>query len=519
VEASRSPVIVGVGELVGDRAGPRGRPLEAAREPLALIEAAVRAAASDAAPDGPAAILAAVDAIHAVRTTSWAYDDAARQLAVRVGASPRHLVDTTVGGHWPTRLLERAAARIAAGEDRLALLVGGEAQASVTALAKGGLDPATDAGWSTSPGGPPAFDPSDLGSPRMVAAGTVLPTRVYPMFQHALLADLGVSLAEGAARSAALYARLTQVSAANPFAWSTRVRTAADVATVTADNRMIAEPYPLALNAMPHVDQAAAVLVTSVAVARELGVPEDRLVHVHGGAGATDTADVLERRSYAASDALSLAFDRALERTGWAAHDLDIVDVYSCFPVVPELVARHLRLPDDAVPSVTGGHAAFGGPLSSYSLHAIAAVTRRLRDRSGLAAVHANGGYLTEQHVTVLGSAPHPDGYVGDPVPVDVDRSSAPPVRDAGEVVAERGGRVELTIETWTVEHGRDRRPSQAFVIGRTPAGERVAASTAPGDREAAAALAGASLPPGATTWIGRSVTLAAIDAGPVLLP
>ena len=79
-----------------------------------------------------------------------------------------------------------------------------------------------------------------------------------------------------------------------------------------------------------------------------------------------------------------------MERTGIAARELDVVDVYSCFPVVPEMVLRHLDLPATTVPSATGGHAAFGGPLSSYSLHAIASVTRRLRGPASLAATTVN---------------------------------------------------------------------------------------------------------------------------------
>lgn len=521
MDARPVPVIVGVGEMLGNRE----RDPDAAREPLDLIVDAARAAADDAASDeatghGSVALLAAVDSVYAIRTTSWSYDEAAQQVADRIGAAPGHRVDTTVGGHWPTRSLEDAATRIAAGESQVTLLVGGEAQASLGALAKAGRDPVADAGWSASPGGPPAFAPDELGSPAMLAAGVVLPTRVYPMFQNALQADLGLTPAEGAARSAALYARLSEVAARNPYAWNREARSADAIATVDVGNRMISEPYPLAVNAMPHVDQAAAVLVLSSDAARAFGIPEDRWVHVWGGAGATDTRDVLERGSYARSAALASAFDRTLERTGLTADELDLVDVYSCFPVVPEMVMRHLGLPDDATPSTTGGHAAFGGPLNSYSVHALATATRRLRDDIELAVVHANGGYMTEQHVTVLARAPHPQGYVGDRDPVVITPDDAPRVRDAAEALAAAGtDTLDLVVETWTVEHDRAGAPDRAYVIGRTADGDRVAAATAPGDGDAAAALSFAALPDGATTNVGRTVSLARTDAGVVVVP
>jgi len=496
------PVIVGVGEILGNRA----RDPKAAREPLALIVDAARAAAADA---GDARLLADIDSVSAVRTTSWAYADPAGGVAAAIGARPRHLVDSPVGGHWPVAMLEQAAARIAAGESSCALLVGGEAQASVQALQRAGRDPVTDAGWSAGPGGAPAFDPDDLGTPRMLASGVVLPIRVYPMFHNAMQAAEGITPEVATRRSARLYARFTELAAGNPIAWNPQVRGADDIATVTPDNRMVCEPYTLAMNAMPQVDQAAALLVMSASEARRRGIDPARTVHLWGGAGATDPVDVLERDGYARSAALALALDATLRRTGLAAHDLDLVDVYSCFPVVPELVRAHLGMAAGAVPSVTGGHAAFGGPLNSYSLHAAAALTRAIRDGAGPALLHANGGYMTYQHATILAGHAHADGYVGDPEPVRLAADEAPPVRDAADLVADNGT-CEVRIETFTVEHGRDGAPERAYVIARAGSGERVAAATAEGDRGAAAALSLAALPDNAITQVGRSVRMVA---------
>ncbi|MEJ3655936.1 acetyl-CoA acetyltransferase [Actinomycetes bacterium KLBMP 9759] len=468
MEGDRTPVLVGVGQVRGNRE----RAPSAAREPAALVLDAVAAAAADAGAPG---LLSALDSIATVHVMSWAYDDLAGRIAAHVGATPRHTHGSTVGGQWPAVLLERAAARIAAGESRVALVAGGEAQASLGVLRKAGVDPA-DAGWSTEPGGPPTFDRSlrDLPSGR---AGLLFPTRVYPLFHSAHRHAIGLSPDAAAARSAGLYAAFTRIAARNPAAWNPEIRTAAEVGRPGPGNRMVCEPYPLAMNAMPHVDQAAAVLVTSLAAARELGVPDDRIVHVVGGAGATDSRDVLARPSLARSDALADALDRCL--AGIAPSDLDVIDVYSCFPIVPELVAHHLGLPVEAVAGVTGGHNAFGGPLSSYSLHALVAVARRLRVGGDLALVHGNGGFLTSQHALLLSRSPRE--YRGDPEPRDT-AGPAPtlvPVPDVADV----------TVEAATVEHGRDGAATQGFLVARTSGGERFAASTPPGDAVAARAL------------------------------
>lgn len=467
------PVLIGIGQVRG-----RARPPQQACEPLELVLDAVRAAIADAGVDPAGLDSAGLDSVAAVHVASWAYDGLAARIAAALGAAPAHVEDTPLGGQWPTALLEAAAARIAAGETRLALIAGGEAQASVRVLARAGTDP-VELGWSTDPGGPPDLAGADLHSARMHAAGLLLPTRVYPLFESALRAARGETPEDNARASAALYAAYSAVAADNPAAWNPVARSAEDIGTVGPGNRMVCEPYPLAVNAMPHVDQAAAVLVADRDHARALGVPDDRMVHVWGGAAARDSVDVLARPSFARSDALADALDRALGQAGVEPADLDVVDVYSCFPVVPKLVAAHLGR---AVgPGATGGHSAFGGPLSSYALHAIVAVAARLRRTGGTGLVHGNGGYLTHEHALLLGRDAHPGGYVGDPVPRDTAGPPPPWVPAIGDE--------DVVVETATVEHGRDGRPVQAFLVARTAAGARCAASTAPGDTASAEAL------------------------------
>jgi acetyl-CoA C-acetyltransferase len=69
-----------------------------------------------------------------------------------------------------------------------------------------------------------------------------------------------------------------------------------------------------------------------------------------------------------------------------------------------------------------------------------------------------------------------------------------------------------VTVETATVEHGRDGAPSQAFLVGRTAEGHRIAAATPPGDAASARAL---SLERGEI--VGRTVRATAKDAHAVV--
>jgi acetyl-CoA C-acetyltransferase len=428
-----------------------------------------------------------------VHIASWAYDDLASRVAAEVGATPRTLINTALGGHLPVRLLDQAAAAIWAGDSEVALLLGAEAQASVTLLGKQGVDPVS-VGWSAAPGGPPAFSIEQLGSPHMVAADLLSPTRVYPLFENRLQADLGQTPAEALAWSARMYADLSAVAARHPVAWNQEELSPAQVTA----GRMVCEPYPLGMNAMPHVDQAAAVVVTSWAKAQEWGITD--VVFVWGGAGADEEPDVLVRKDFSTARALGLALDRCLEQGGVPADELAFVDVYSCFPVVPKLAALHLGLPREQVLSVTGGHSSFGGPLNSYSVHALATAVERLRG-GGVGMVHANGGYLTYQHAILLSATPHPEGYVGNPEPAAAHVPGAP-------AMVQVAGEVDVVVETLTVEHGRDGAPRQAFLVARTAAGDRIAMGSAPGDLATPGRLSLSALPAGQTTHVGSTLAI-----------
>ncbi|GAA3196599.1 hypothetical protein GCM10020255_098970 [Rhodococcus baikonurensis] len=65
VDASRIPVIVGVGDL-------RWNPTDGHREPLDLIHDATVAALNDS---GHAELGTQIDSVFAIKTVSWSYDD------------------------------------------------------------------------------------------------------------------------------------------------------------------------------------------------------------------------------------------------------------------------------------------------------------------------------------------------------------------------------------------------------------------------------------------------------------
>ena len=487
IDPASVPVIVGVGQLRSNRE----RTADGAREPADLIADAIRRAVADS---GAPSLIARADRLDVVRVISWAYDDLVGDVIRRLGRDAIAGDHSDVGGNRPVQLLDEAGARIADGTADVQIVAGAEAAASLAALAKAGVEPP----WSSTPGGPVRF-PRDLAGTELARRHHLAaPVRAYPLYENALRASLGQSFAEAQAWSAEIYADFTHVAAANDAAWDPVVRTADEIVTVGGKNRMICHPYPLLMNAQPAVDQAAAIIVTSLATARALGIDEAQVVHVWGGAGGADSKDILGRVAYDRAPAMSAVLDATLAQAELGIDDVDVLDLYSCFPCVPKLAALHLTLPRDRRLSVTGGLTAFGGPGNSYSTHALVAAARQLRSGGRRALVYGNGELVTKHHAVVLARDAHPSGYVGRRDPVTAE-SHGP------RLVEVASG--DATIETFTVAYARTGEPEHGFVIGRLPNGDRFVANTRDGD----AATLHALVDP-AGELIGRTGTVAAAD-------
>merc|ERR1719517_37112 len=91
--------------------------------------------------------------------------------------------------------------------------------------------------------------------------------------------------------------------------------------------------------------------------------------------------------------------------------DIQLMDVYSCFPVAVQVACKELGInTHEKVLTVTGGLPYHGGPGSNYVTHSIAAMVEKLRDHPvneparGL--VTANGGYLTKHSFGVYANYP-----------------------------------------------------------------------------------------------------------------
>ena len=462
--ADRVPVIVGVGERLD-----RPADLRDGLDPLALMAEALARADEDAG----GGLLARADSLDVVNLVSWRYADPAASLCERIGVAPARAVYGEVGGETPIRMVHEAALRIAAGETRIAAICGAEAQSTAAKAARAGVEPP----WPPRPPRPARPQGPAGGSrappylhPLAARLGVADPVGVYPLYDIAASAAWGQTPGEALAESGALWAAYSRVAADNPNAWLPRAHTAEEIVVPSADNRLVAWPYTKLMVANPMVNQGAAVLMTSVAQARAMGVAADRMVHVWGGAFAQAPRDYLQRDGFAASPHQEAVLQAAMaiaEGQPWRAMEL-----YSCFPCVPKMARRTLGFGPDLVPTVTGGLTFFGAPLNNHMTHAVCAMVQRLRRDPGVGLLYGQGEFVTKHHALVVASDPAATPIDTRPASVqaDADRRMGP----IPGFATDASGRARL--ETFTVLYGRDGAVVHGVAVVRTGGGERALA-------------------------------------------
>ncbi len=501
-----TPVLVGVGEA-SERIDAADY---AALSPADLAGLAARTACDDAL--STEHLASEIDVIAAIRQFEVSgpntvapfgkADNFPRAVARRIGANPERAILEPVGGQGPQHLINEFAHDIARGEIAMALICGSEAISTVRHLAAKG----EKRDWSETVGG--QLEDRGFGEALLTADlarhGARTPISVYALFENARRARLKRTRAEYALEMGRLFAPFTQVAALNEHAMSRTIYSAEELATVTAANRLTSDPYPRRLVARDQANQGAAVLITSVARARELGIPDERFVYLHGGADVRERTPI-ERQDLSSSPASVLAAKQALSTAGRSLADIALFDFYSCFPIAVFNMRDGLGITsDDPRPlTVTGGLPYFGGAGNNYSMHAIASMVRALRAKPGeFGMVAANGGFLSKYSVGVYSTARSDwKGFDSKKLQAEVDSWTTPKV-EAGNGAG--------TIETYTIDYSGQ--TPRGIVIGiQSASGARFVAMTDPDEPSIAQAMI-------ATDPLGAKVHVEQNDQGRAII-
>ncbi len=413
-----------------------------------------------------------VDAVACVEPLSWSYLDLGATVARELGcADDVRQFWIPAGGTSPQDLLHQIGQEIATGTIDCAVITGAEAMRTRRRAMREGKE----LPWPTRPDDAnPVRGQKPFSSPLEQRHGLRMPIHVFPLFENALRAAAHRSADDQIDVAAGLLAKNAQVAAGNPHAWFHDAPSAAEIATVTAHNRLIAYPYTKRMNAIMDVNQAAAIVVVSQRLMDELNISE-RCAAVLGGCGAEDAWFVSERTSFISSPAMAHAINTALAEAGLQADQIDAFDLYSCFPSAIQLGLRALQMNlDDPRPlSLTGGLAFAGGPGNAYVLHSLATAVTRLRTSPTERLLVTGIGMSNTKHAsTVLTGASHVPPNASGTTHYRQENGLAPAhVREDAEG--------DARVVTYTIEYDRAGEPTNVICILELPDGGRTVANAA----------------------------------------
>ena len=477
MDETRIPILVGSGQVTQREMDPF-----VALSPIELTAAAGQKAAKDSGAGN--VLLKSLDTIVLLRSfsdTSWRftcpfgkYTNPPLSLANRLGVeNATRLIYTHPGGNMPQWSVNRMFEMITRGELEVAMIAGGEALATQKSAQREGIE----LDWNEDPGG--KYEEwgvdkrgwSDI-EDRHRMAGAIF---AYPMIENAIRGYKGRSISEHSLEMGRLFSDFASVAADNPLADRRQGFTPEEIATVSSKNPFIGFPYTKLMNSNAFIDQSAAIILTSVAKAKALGIPKEKWVYLHGCADAYDHWYLSDRINFYSSPAMSKVATEAFEMADCTLDDIDALDLYSCFPSAVQIACDEMGIAsnDPRGLTITGGLPYFGGPGNNYVTHSIAEMINKVRDNPGIKGlVTANGNYVTKQSAGIYSTEPPERAFV----PKDPGIYQAEINSQKGPSVTEFANG-EAIIETYTIMHDR-KGPSFGILFGRLTDGSRFIANT-----------------------------------------
>jgi acetyl-CoA C-acetyltransferase len=160
------------------------------------------------------------------------------------------------------------------------------------------------------------------------------------------------------------------------------------------------------------VNQAAALIFTSIEASQRLGIGRDQFVFPVAAAESNAMVPLSARPDLHHSPAVehvgrALADLGAAALGGTALNDVAHLDLYSCFPIAVRIQQRQFGIDATRSQTVTGGMSFGGGPLNNYVLQSTAKMAEVLRADPGTTGlVTCVSGMLTKFAGALWSTAP-----------------------------------------------------------------------------------------------------------------
>jgi acetyl-CoA C-acetyltransferase len=409
-----------------------------------------------------------IDSIFMVNINSWSYKDAPEQLSIALGIKPVKKVYLPDGGDTPQLLVNRAVKKIMTRKSQVILITGAEAGYSLYRSQKGKVS----LNWPIRR--KPKYMEGNLWhgtSDFENKYNLIIPAYSYAIFETSLRSFLNHSLEEHNSYIAKIFEKFSKIASKNPYAWEKKSYSAEELITPAPNNREITHPYTKRLCSNVYVDQAAAIIIASKKIVEKLKIDQKKWVYPMGGVDFKNIFNITQRPKLYNSPAARIGIKYVLKRARLKLEEINLFDIYSCFPSIVEIIKNEIGLEEDDPRqlTITGGLPYFGGPWSTYSLHAIVTAVELIRKNPSLKImIIANGGYNTKQSFGVYGSIPSANSI--DTLKESREQDIILDQKLPKPVVKANGN---LKIEGYTIPFDRYGYPSRGIAIGILEDGRR----------------------------------------------
>ena len=300
----------------------------------------------------------------------------------KIGVLQQHLINNTCN-------------KIIKSEIRAGLILGGESRAKMIAALKEGIE-YKEMELSTNPDQYVKAKDDLYGEGEAEALG-LMAVGYYAVMESAMRKSKSLTLKEHEDYLGSMYADFSEIASKNQYAASDKSISKDQIMLANSDNKPMAYPYNKYHCTSWNVSQASAILICDEGLADQLNISKQKRIYPMASSETNHMIALIQRPSLISSAGLKLASEKINEVVDKHSINLNLIDLYSCFPVAIQQFENVLNLNTETSRTITGAMPFAGGPLNNYMLHATVQALLKLRSESGHSLITGVSGMMTKQ--------------------------------------------------------------------------------------------------------------------------
>ena len=300
----------------------------------------------------------------------------------KIGVLQQHLINNTCN-------------KIIKGEIRAGLILGGESRAKMIAALKEGIE-YKEMELSTNPDQYVKAKDDLYGEGEAEALG-LMAVGYYAVMESAMRKSKNLTLKEHEDYLGSMYADFSEIASKNQYAASDKSISKDQIMLSNSDKKPMAYPYNKYHCTSWNVSQASAILICEEGLADQLNISKQKRIYPMASSETNHMIALIQRPSLISSAGLKLASEKINEVVDKHSINLNLIDLYSCFPVAVQQFENVLNLNTKTSRTITGAMPFAGGPLNNYMLHATVQALLKLRSESGHSLITGVSGMMTKQ--------------------------------------------------------------------------------------------------------------------------